>query len=160
MTSSIPTFGLTMAVGAWALVLGAAMLVAANAVVVFLVVRLPADYFCRPRTRRTRRDRHWLLYWVMLLAKNVLGGSIVLAGVLLTLPGVPGPGLVLILLGATLVDFPGKRRLTRSLVRRKSIHGTMNWLRARFGRPPLVLPKQPVRRAGLPKNSPASVQSK
>jgi hypothetical protein len=84
----------------------------------------------------------------------------VMAGVLLTLPGVPGPGLVLILLGATLVDFPGKRRLTRMLIRRKSIHGTIDWLRARFGKPPLVLPRPPVRRrARLPDGSTVRVPS-
>jgi hypothetical protein len=161
MMNSIPVFASTMSAGLWAAVLAAFLLVAANAVVVFLVVRLPAEFFCTPRARPRRPERHWLLHWVLLVGKNLLGGLMVLAGVLLTLPGVPGPGLVLILLGAMLIDFPGKRRLTRNLVRRKSIHGTINWVRARFGKPPLVLPKPPVRRrARFLENSPASVESK
>ncbi len=146
MTKSFAVFSLTAATGVWALLLAAALLVAANAVVVFLVVRLPANYFSNPPARPARGDRHWLLHWAMVAGKNLLGGLVVLIGVVLSLPGLPGPGLVLILLGLMLIDFPGKRRLVRNLVRRKRILRTINWLRARFGRPPLVLREQPYGR--------------
>jgi hypothetical protein len=140
MVKSFAVFGLTAVTGLWALLLAAVLLVAANAVVVFLVVRLPANYFTNPPARPVRGERHWLLHWALVAGKNLLGGLMVLIGVVLTLPGVPGPGLVLILLGVMLIDFPGKRRMVRKLMRRRSILGTVNWLRARFGRPPLVLP--------------------
>jgi hypothetical protein len=142
MVKSFAVFGLTAVTGLWALLLAAVLLVAANAVVVFLVVRLPANYFTNPPARSVQGDRHWLLHWAVVAGKNLLGGLMVLIGVVLTLPGVPGPGLVLILLGVMLIDFPGKRHMARNLMRRKGIFRTINWLRARFGRPPLVLHKE------------------
>jgi|GEM_PF-1333860 len=138
--------GLPLGAAIWAAVVAVILLFAANAVVVYLVVRLPETYFCDPPGRSRLRERHPILYGVLRIAKNLVGGLMVLAGALLTLPGVPGPGLVLIVLGVSLVEFPGKRRLARNLVRRKGIHGTMNWLRARFGKPPLVLPPRPTGR--------------
>ena len=146
MTDGMTLLGFPLGAAMWAAVVAVIFLLAANAVVVYLVVRLPETYFCDPPGRSRLRERHPILYGVLRLAKNVFGGLMVVAGALLTLPGVPGPGLVLILLGVWLVEFPGKRRLARNLVRRKSIHGTMNWLRGRFGKPPLVLPPQPIGR--------------
>lgn len=146
MTRGMMLIGLTLGPATWAALAAAALLLGANAVVVYLVVRLPDTYFCDPPGRSRLREHHTILYGALRIGKNALGGLMVVVGALLTLPGVPGPGLVLILLGVTLVEFPGKRRLARNLVRRKSIHGTMNWLRARFGKPPLVIPPRPVGR--------------
>jgi hypothetical protein len=60
-------------------------------------------------------------------------------GIVLTLPGVPGQGMLTILLGLMLLDVPGKRRLERRIVGRRRILKAINRLRKRFGRPPLVL---------------------
>ena len=57
----------------------------------------------------------------------------------LTLPGVPGQGMLTILIGLMLLDVPGKRRLERRIVGRRRILQAINRLRKRFGRPPLVL---------------------
>jgi hypothetical protein len=59
--------------------------------------------------------------------------------VLLSLPGVPGQGILTILIGVMLLDFPGKRRLERWLVRRPAVFKGINRIRARFDKPPLVL---------------------
>jgi hypothetical protein len=64
---------------------------------------------------------------------------ILLLGIPLILPGVPGPGLVLIVIGVSLLDFPGKRRLEQRVVGRPRVLKAINALRARFGRPPLVV---------------------
>jgi hypothetical protein len=55
------------------------------------------------------------------------------------MPGIPGPGLLVILIGITVMDFPGKRRLERWVVGRPGVLGAINRLRRRYGRPPLVL---------------------
>ena len=41
--------------------------------------------------------------------------------------------------GVLLLDLPRKRRLELRIVRRPAIAGAINRLRARFGKPPLVL---------------------
>jgi hypothetical protein len=45
----------------------------------------------------------------------------------------------LVAAAAVLVDFPGKRRVERALVSRPGVRRAIDGLRARFGRPPLVL---------------------
>ena len=73
------------------------------------------------------------------MGKNLLGVVLVIVGVLLSLPGVPGQGMLTILLGVMLLDFPGKPRLQHWLVSRPKILRAINKLRHRFSKPALVL---------------------
>lgn len=107
----------------------------------FLLVRLPADYFCDSSSRDFWIDRHPIIRRTGLVVKNLLGAVLVSLGVVLALPGVPGPGILTILIGVILLDFPGKRRLERWLVGRPAILGTINRLRRRYGQPPLARPE-------------------
>ncbi|MCW5980818.1 MAG: hypothetical protein KIT09_22245 [Bryobacteraceae bacterium] len=104
-----------------------------------VLVRLPATYFTRPEPRGLWIDAHPVLRWTGLILKNVLGVALVALGVVLSLPGVPGPGLLTILVGLALTDFPGKRRLQQWLLQRPAIRGAVNRLRHRYGKPPFVL---------------------
>jgi hypothetical protein len=111
-------------------------------IVAAVVVRLPPRYFCddakatpgagRPASRVLGR-----------IARNGLGLILVIAGLLLSLPGVPGQGVVTTLIGLLLIDFPGRRRLERALLRRPGVLPALNRLRARFGKPPLSPPGSP-----------------
>ena len=65
--------------------------------------------------------------------------ALVALGVALSLPGVPGQGLLTVLLGIMLLDFPGRERLEQKLLSKPSIVNTINRLRGRFGKPPLQL---------------------
>ena len=68
-----------------------------------------------------------------------LGLLLIVVGVILSIPGVPGQGLLTIVVGVMLLDIPGKHRLVRAVVRRKGVLKNLNRLRASFGRPPLVI---------------------
>jgi hypothetical protein len=83
--------------------------------------------------------RPLLLRWAVALGKNLLGLVLVLLGAIMALPGVPGQGLLTMIIGMTILDFPGKRRLEVRFLHRPRILGALNRLRARFGRQPLVL---------------------
>jgi UPF0716 family protein affecting phage T7 exclusion len=84
-------------------------------------------------------DRHAALRLTARVGKNVLGVILVVVGIVLVLPGVPGQGMLTILIGLMLLDVPGKRRLERRIVGRRRILKAINRLRKRFGGPPLVL---------------------
>jgi hypothetical protein len=99
------------------------------------VVRLPADYV-KDRQRHTDPA----VGFGVRLGKNLLGFCALLFGAVMAVPGVPGPGLVTILLGVMLLDFPGKYAAERWLVRLPIVHRAIDELRARFGREPLQLP--------------------
>ena len=109
------------------------------AVVSFILVKLPPTYFQPSHSRHFWLDRHPAIRWSGLIAKNALGVVLVLLGILMSIPGVPGQGILTILLGIMLVDFPGKRRLEYKLVSRPRVRETINRLRHRFSKPPLVL---------------------
>ena len=109
------------------------------AVTVFVLVKLPATYFHHEHERDFWIERHRALRWSGIIAKNVLGAILVVLGAIMSLPGVPGQGVLTILLGVMLLDFPGKRRLELKLVGRPKVRRAIDRIRARFGRPPLIL---------------------
>ena len=77
--------------------------------------------------------------WAGVIGKNLLGVLLVALGLALSLPGVPGQGLLTILLGVVLLDIPGVNALEHKLIRRPMVISAINGLRARFNKPPLVL---------------------
>jgi len=105
----------------------------------FIVVKLPADYFSKKHELKFWAGPRPLLRATGIIGKNILGVLLVAVGIVLSLPGVPGQGLLTILLGVMLVDFPGKRRLEQKLLNRPGIIKSINNLRARFEKPPLEL---------------------
>jgi hypothetical protein len=123
-----------------ALSVGLAVSMAAVSVFVvgYALARLPADYFVNPDAQLPI-DRHPVLKVLIVLVRNAIGYVLIVLGVLLSLPGVPGQGLLTILMGVMLIDFPGKHRFQRWLVTRRMILGTVNRLRAKSGQPPFQL---------------------
>jgi len=67
----------------------------------------------------------------------------VIVGIALSIPGIPGQGVLTILAGLILMDFPGKRRLLLVALRRGPVRAVVDRLRARRGRPPLEIPPDP-----------------
>ncbi len=102
----------------------------------WLVARIPADYFDARRRPRTRfASLHPVLRWGGLIAKNLFGGILVLAGILMLV--LPGQGLLTLVMGILLIDFPGKHRLERRMIRYPPILRSINWLRDRAGVEPI-----------------------
>jgi hypothetical protein len=108
-------------------------------IVSVILVKLPADHFSKNRKTKFWHGRRPLLNAAKVIGKNILGVFLVVLGIVLSLPGVPGQGLLTILLGIMLLDFPGRERLEQKLLSKPSIVNTINRLRERFGKPPLVL---------------------
>ena len=108
-------------------------------IVSFILVKLPANHFSKSRkTKFWAGPRPWL-HAAKVVGKNIAGFLLVALGVVLSLPGVPGQGLLTVLLGIMLLDFPGRHRLEQKLLSRPSIVNAINRVRARFHKPPLEL---------------------
>jgi hypothetical protein len=101
---------------------------------VAVVLWLPADYFVRsiPPPKR-----HPVLQVTARILKNVLGWFMIPLGIFMALPLVPGPGLVFILIGVSLADFPGKQRLEERMLAYPPVLHAVNRMRQRHGRLPL-----------------------
>lgn len=148
---SIPQFSWIYAVLAFALFVAASAAVAA--LMTALLVRLPADYFQDSHDRRWLLGRHPVLRWTALIVKNLIGAVVAILGIVMALPGVPGPGILTILLGILLVDFPGKRRLERWVIGHPRVFRSVNRLRRRYGKPRLSMDRRARRLARLPRSS-------
>lgn len=107
-------------------------------IVSFVLVKLPKDHFRSDKSKRVTGSNATIRV-LKIIGKNVAGWLLIAFGVVLSLPGVPGPGLLTILLGLMLVDFPGKDRLEQKLLSRPGIINPINRLRGRFGKPALEL---------------------
>jgi hypothetical protein len=130
------------------LVVGGLILTVATAIlslvaVALVVVRIPSTYFVGDDPPPVWADRHPFIRWPAVILKNLLGVTLVALGALMSVPGVPGQGLLTILIGAMLIDLPGKRKAEKWLLRRRGVLSAINRVRARYGRPPLVLDAPP-----------------
>src|SRR5215207_9562957 len=108
-------------------------------IVSVILVKLPADYFSKNRKTKFWSGPRPALHAAKVIGKNIGGILLVALGVVLSLPGIPGQGLLTILLGIMLLDFPGRDRLEQKLLSKPSIVNTINSLRERFEKPPLKL---------------------
>ena len=108
-------------------------------IVSLILVKLPADHFSKSRKTKFWSGKRPWLHAVKVIGKNIAGILLVALGVVLSLPGVPGQGLLTVLLGIMLLDFPGRDRLEQKLLSRPSIVNSINKLRGRFGKKPLEL---------------------
>ena len=124
----------------WVAIVSAAVAVVSLLTLPLLVSLIPDDYFAtKERPEHPVEDRHPALYWLLRIGKNVLGLVLVLFGLVMSIPLVPGQGTIMALVGLLLVEFPGKRRLEMWIIRKRHVLKAINWLRARRGRPPLTV---------------------
>lgn len=115
-------------------------LVLTPVIVFFLVLAVPNDYFLfdRDRIREFRKAHHPVVLMIIAVLRNIIGLVFLVAGIVMLV--LPGQGVITILIGLTLINFPGKRSLELKLVRRKKVLATINWMRAKAHRPPLRVP--------------------
>jgi hypothetical protein len=95
------------------------------------LARLPVDYLTASESGSQAQSMP------VRVLKNLLGVVLVLLGVAMLL--LPGQGLLTLLVGVLLLDFPGKKALVRRLMRRPKVLAVVNKLRARRHCPPLAI---------------------
>ena len=124
----------------WLGVLSVIMFIGTLMIIPVLVARIPADYF-EDKQRHISRTRriHPVIYMILVVAKNFIGIILILAGIVMLV--LPGQGILTILIGISLTNFPGKYALERKLVSQPNVFKAINWLRERAGKPPLLHPE-------------------
>lgn len=102
----------------------------------WLVSLLPINYF------RTGNRHPVLSGWTgvaLSITRNIVGATFMLLGIVMFV--LPGPGLVIFIMGLYLCEFPGKQRFLRALITRyPSILTSLNWIRAKSGKEQLLPP--------------------
>lgn len=109
------------------------------AVVVVAITRMSPDYFVAAKPADASwGQRHPALRILLLVLKTALGLALLITGIAMLV--VPGQGLLTILIGLGLMEFPGKRSLERRLVREPHVFNAINWIRTKHNQPPLIAP--------------------
>jgi len=117
-------------------ILSGLLFLATLVTVPIFIALIPPDYFTRERPRPKKMQP--TLFWILLILKNLLGLILIISGIAMLI--LPGQGVITILVGLSLLDFPGKKRIERRLIEDPRVFKTMNWIRARAHKPPLEYP--------------------
>ena len=104
----------------------------------WLVALIPEDYFINKRVTKIRSINP-LLWYVVLIIKNIIGYSLILGGVMMLV--LPGQGIFTIIIGLMLSNYPGKYSIERRFIAIPSILKSINWLRRKSNKPPINLSK-------------------
>ena len=102
----------------------------------WLVALIPEDYFINRKASKMRSSNP-VLWYIVLIIKNVVGYSLVLGGIMMLV--LPGQGVFTIIIGLMLSNYPGKYSIERKFIALPSILKSINWLRQKSNKPPLNL---------------------
>ena len=103
----------------------------------FILVRIPTDFFDIRVPRPWMEDHHPVLRVLGHLVKNLVGAIFLFVGFLMLF--LPGQGILTMLIGISMLDFPGKRKLEAKMIGQPAVLNTINGMREKFGKPPLII---------------------
>ena len=121
----------------WLAALSIVLFIGTLIAIPFILVRLSADYFDLRVPRPWMQNHHPVLRVVGHIVKNVMGAVFLFAGFLMLF--LPGQGVLTMLIGVSMLDFQGKRKLEAKLISQPAVLSVVNSMRKRRGRPPFVL---------------------
>jgi len=121
-------------------IVSAIMFIGSLFLIPVIIIRLSNDYF--------QNEEHFSLAsneqkstssFLIQIVKNLLGVIFILVGIAMLI--LPGQGILTILIGLGITNFPGKYKLERKLVKNQSVFKSLNWIRKRADVDPFLYPK-------------------
>jgi len=104
-----------------------------------LIIHIPADYFTRrKKPLKSLPQGHLAVRLLILVFKNLAGIIFILSGIAMLV--LPGQGVITLLIGLMLVNFPGKRDLELRIIDQQSVLRVLNWIRLKAGKQALKRP--------------------
>jgi hypothetical protein len=98
----------------------------------FLVSKIPHDYFTNTKYHKLEIKHFGRL--IVVVGRSALGLVLVLLGLVMLFT--PGQGILAIIVGLFLMEFPGKKRLEREMIENEVTFKALNWMREKFKKPP------------------------
>ena len=103
----------------------------------FIIRKIPHDYFLNEKRGMSQYKNKNPFFWLIVLTlKNIIGYCLILGGILMLV--LPGQGLLTILVGLILSDYPGKFKLEKRIIKTNLILKTINWYRNKSNIPPII----------------------
>ena len=102
----------------------------------WFIAQIPEDYFLSTKRKPSKwQEQKPILRLAVIFGKNIIGFSLIIGGLIMLV--LPGQGLLTIVTGLLLVNYPGKYKLEKKLVAIPSIFRALNWIRVKANKPPL-----------------------
>ncbi len=105
---------------------------------ILIISFLPENYFKsenRNLISSIQNSNYPILKLLVLIIKNFFGVLLLMSGILMLV--LPGQGILTIITGLVFIDYPGKYKFERKLLRQKGVINSINWIRSRLSKPPL-----------------------
>ena len=103
----------------------------------WLIGRMSPEFFLSHRqVVDARHRRHPLLALGIFILRNGIGFGLLLAGLAMLV--LPGQGLLTMLIGVCVMDFPGKHILVERVIRARQVQQALNWIRRKQGKEPFL----------------------
>jgi hypothetical protein len=102
----------------------------------WLIALIPNDYFLVKKKSKIKSSNPYL--WLLIvISKNLIGYSLIIGGIMMLV--LPGQGLFTIMIGLMLSNYPGKYALEKRFISTPAILKSINWLRRKSNKPPLLV---------------------
>ena len=98
----------------------------------FLVSKIPHDYFTNAKYHKLEIKHFGHI--VAVVGRSALGLALVFLGFVMLFT--PGQGILAIIVGLFLMEFPGKKRLEYKIIQNEVTFKALNWMRKKFKQPP------------------------
>jgi hypothetical protein len=119
----------------------------------YMITRMDKRYFVRKVTVQKEKIRNKTagdnvnqkkhltsmilsIAFVVSIAKIIVALFLLVCGVLMLV--LPGQGIITILIGLSLIPFPGKKKIEQYLISRKSVRSSLNWIRLKAKKEPFI----------------------
>lgn len=117
----------------WAAVASGVLFIIGALATPYLIGLIPSDYFVQQKNYKFQIHGFW--HGIGLLVRTFFGLILFLAGVIMLFT--PGQGILSMVIGLSLMEFPGKHKLEYQLASHDPTFNALNWLRKKANKPPL-----------------------
>jgi hypothetical protein len=97
----------------------------------YFAAKIPKDYFTNKQRVSKLKESSIVLWLFYIITKNLIGYIFIILGILALV--LPGQGILMILIGLVMSDYPGKQNLERRIISIKTVRRGINWLRKKSG---------------------------
>lgn len=97
----------------------------------YFAAKIPKDYFTNKQRVSKIKESSIVLWLFYIITKNLIGYIFIILGILALV--LPGQGILMILIGLVMSDYPGKHNLERRVISIKTVRRGVNWLRKKSG---------------------------
>ncbi|ABG39989.1 hypothetical protein Patl_1466 [Paraglaciecola sp. T6c] len=109
----------------------------------YIITNMDKRYFIRRKNKDKNADiipnrtpgKNSLIF-IIEMVKILFGIGLLVCGIIMLV--LPGQGLITMLIGLSLIPFPGKNKLEQNLLSRQSVRSSLNWIRAKANKEPFI----------------------